>query len=52
MKSEDHIHFLSELIYELDQLLAFVRDYCDQIVNSEEEEPWHTNSHEHENMPF
>ena len=52
MKAEDHIHFLSELLYHLDQLLAFVREYCDEVVRNEEEEPCQAGCEKQRNIPF
>jgi len=52
MKAEEHIHFLSDLLYQLDQLTALVRDYCDEIVELDDEEAWKTENKNDNNMPF
>lgn len=52
MKAEEHIHFLSDLLYQLDQLTALVRDYCDEIVELDDKEAWKTENKNDNNMPF
>jgi hypothetical protein len=52
MKSADHIHFLSELLYQVDQLLTLVRDYCDDVVEPDDENTCHSENIDCENMPF
>jgi hypothetical protein len=37
MKPEDHIHFLSELIYAVEQLRELVNDYCQMLCPEEDE---------------
>mgnify|MGYP001185536189 CR=1 FL=1 len=52
MKSEEHIHFLSDLLYQLDQLVALVREYCDEIVEPDDGEAGNKESKNENNMPF
>lgn len=52
MKSEDHIHFLSELLYQVDQLLMLVRNYCDEVIDPDDEDHCHSDGNNNENMPF
>lgn len=52
MKAEEHIHFLSDLLYQLDQLTALVRDYCDEIVEPDDEEAWKIENKNNNNVPF
>ncbi|MEE4242704.1 MAG: hypothetical protein V2I36_14650 [Desulfopila sp.] len=53
MKTDDHIHFLSDLLYQLDQLTALVRDYCDEMITTEDDE-YHCQmeNEKNNNMPF
>jgi RNA-directed DNA polymerase len=39
MKSEDHINFLSELLYEVNQLLTLVKNYCDEVLEPDDLNP-------------
>lgn len=52
MKAEEHIHFLSDLLYQLDQLVALVREYCNEIVEPDDEEPWKKETKNNNNVPF
>lgn len=52
MNSEEHIHFLSELLYEVNQLLTLVKDYCNEVVQPDDETTWQMNSNDKENIPF
>jgi len=51
MKSEDYIHFLSELLHVIDELQTLVRDHCREMT--EEEKPyWIDEKNNRENVPF
>lgn len=52
MKSEDHIHFLSDLLQQVNELLALVREYCDEMVRDDEDEQCHFEKNNHKNNPF
>jgi len=52
MKAQQHIHFLSDLLYQLDQLIAMVREYCDEMVETDDEQDRSTKTRDHNNIPF
>lgn len=52
MKSEDHIHFLSELLQQINELLAMVQEYCDEMVGDDDEEQYRIERHNHRTPPF
>ena len=52
MKSEDQIHFLSELLQLINQLQSIVRDYCRVLTAEEERNSWSKNDNDFENEPF
>lgn len=52
MNSEDHIHFLSELLQQIDELLSMVREYCDEIVRNDNTEHYPPDRNNRENVPF
>ena len=52
MKADEHIHFLSDLLYQLDQLVALVREYCDEMVDPDDEEAWKKENYNDNNLPF
>lgn len=52
MKSEDQIHFLSELLQLINQLQTIVRDYCRVLTAEEEGSRWSKNTDDFEKEPF
>lgn len=52
MKSEDHIHFLSDLLHQVNELLTTIREYCDDVVRDDDEKNWQSEGNDQENMPF
>ena len=52
MKSEDHIHFLSELLHQANELIATIREYCDEVINDDEKITWQRDNNKQENEPF
>lgn len=52
MKADEHIHFLSDLLYQLDQLTALVRDYCDEMIKTDDDEYHQKESENNNNVPF
>ena len=52
MKSEDQIHFLSELLQLIDQLQTIVRDYCRVLTAEEDRNHWSKNTNDFKNEPF
>lgn len=52
MKSEDHIHFLSDLLHQVNELLAMIREHCDEILRDDKKEPWQIDKSDQDNVPF
>lgn len=52
MKSEDHIHFLSELLQQINELLAMVQEYCDEIFRDDDEDQYRIDKQKQRNVPF
>lgn len=52
MKSEDHIHFLSDLLSVIDELQTLVRDYCREMTEEEEKPYWVREKNNREKVPF
>lgn len=52
MKSEDQIHFLSELLSVIDELQTLVRDYCREMTEEEEKPYWIRENKNREKVPF
>lgn len=52
MKAQEHIHFLSDLLYQLDQLAALIQEYFDEIVEPDDEESWKMENKNDNNIPF
>ncbi|MFV0437033.1 MAG: hypothetical protein ACK5PS_06550 [Desulfopila sp.] len=52
MKSEDQIHFLSELLSVIDALQTLVHDYCREMTEEEEKPYWIKEKNSREKVPF
>lgn len=53
MKSEDHIHFLADLLDAINELQTLVGDYCREMTGEEEEEPsWVSEKNNGAKIPF
>ena len=52
MKAEQHIHFLSDLLQQINELHTLVEEYCDEVMWSDDEEYGNIDGSEHRNEPF
>lgn len=52
MNSEDHIHFLSDLLQHVNELTALIREYCDEVMRDEDTEDYQAEMNKHKKLPF
>jgi len=52
MKAEQHIHFLSDLLEQINDLRSLIEEYCDEVLWNDDEEQGGWEGNEHRNVPF
>jgi hypothetical protein len=52
MKHEEHIYFLSELLYAINELQTLVQGYCREMIGGEQELDYNDESCDPEKVPF